>query len=153
MDDVYFMGEALEQARLALAVNDVPIGCVIVHENKIIGKGYNQRIFKKNALCHAEMLAIAEACAFIGDWRLEHTTLYVTVEPCPMCAGAIVQARIGTVVFGAANKKAGCGGSVMNILNHPGFNHRTTVVPGVMAEACGEMMRAYFSALRQKTDG
>ena len=149
LDYEFYMHEALQQARHALALNDVPIGCVIVYEGRIIGKGYNRRTHDKNALHHAEILAIGQACTFMGDWRLEGATLFVTIEPCPMCAGAIIQARIKTVVYGAANKKAGCAGSVLNILNHNGFNHQAETVPGVLGEACADLMRTYFSTLRQ----
>ena len=116
MDDEYFMGEALKEAKKAFEIDEVPIGAVIVHNNEIIARGFNRRNTDKNPLMHAEIIAINKAAAVIGDWRIEDCTIYVTVEPCPMCSGAIVQARIPNVVYGAPNPKAGCGGSVINIL-------------------------------------
>ena len=125
--DIKYMKSALAQAKKALKLNEVPIGCVIVHEDKIIGRGYNRRNTDKTALGHAEITAIRKAGKIIGDWRLEDCTLYVTLEPCQMCAGAIVQARIPRVVIGSMNPKAGCAGSVLNILQMPGFNHQCDV--------------------------
>ena len=118
-----YMKIALQEAKKAYDSNEVPIGCVIVYNDEIIGRGANMRITDKNVLSHAEIIAINEACGFMGDWRLEDCTLYVTVEPCPMCAGAIVQARIKKVVFGAENPKAGCAGSIVNLLQNDNFNH------------------------------
>ena len=123
---------------------EVPVGCVIVMEEQIIGKGYNCRNSAKNAIYHAEMIAISQACSYLGDWRLEGCSLYVTVEPCAMCAGAIVNSRIPTVVYGCANPKAGCAGSILNVLNEPRFNHRATVIPGVMEEECARLMSGFF---------
>lgn len=125
-----YMKEALKQAKKAYALGEVPIGCVIVHEGKIIGRGYNRRNTDKNTLAHAEITAINKASKVIGDWRLEECTLYVTLEPCQMCAGAIVQARIPEVVMGCMNPKAGCAGSILNILEMPQFNHQVKVHPG-----------------------
>ncbi len=150
LDDAFYMVQCLEQARQALALDEVPIGCVIAYEGQIIGQGCNLRNTNKNPLHHAEILAIEQACTHMGDWRLENTTLYVTVEPCPMCAGAIVQARIPRVVFATRNPKAGCGGSILNILNHPAFNHQVEVVEGVLAEESQTLLKTYFKQLREK---
>ena len=149
-EDERFMREALKQAKLAGKHMEVPIGCVIVHEGKIIGRGYNRRNTDASALSHAEILAIRRASGVIGDWRLEDCTLYVTLEPCQMCAGAIVQARIPRVVIGAMNPKAGCAGSIFNLLEEPRFNHRAEVVRGVLGEACSEMLQTFFRELRTK---
>ena len=149
MDYNYYMRKAIEQAKLAYDENEVPIGCVIAYDGKIIGKGYNKRNGRKNPLSHAEIEAINEACEVIDDWRLEKCILFVTVEPCPMCAGAIVQARIEEVVFGTRNKKAGCGGSVLNILDCDGLNHRVKITEGVMQEECGELMSDFFKKMRE----
>lgn len=149
MDFEFFMREALEQAKKAYDIDEVPIGAVIVRNGEIIAKGFNMRNTKKNALCHAEIFVINKACEVVGDWRLEDCTLFVTVEPCPMCAGAIIQARIPTVVFGARNKKAGCGGSVLNILNEPKFNHRAEVIEGVLSDECSMLMSGFFKRFRK----
>ena len=125
--DEFFMQEAIKEALKAQEINEVPIGAVIVHKGEIIGRGYNQRNSKKNPLYHAEISAINEAARVIGDWRIEECTMYVTVEPCPMCAGAIVQARIRRVVIGAMNPKAGCAGSIINLLQMDGFNHKVEI--------------------------
>lgn len=145
----YFMREALKEARAAFESGEVPIGCVIVYNNKIIGRGHNLRNNRKNPLCHAEISAINEAAAYIGDWRLEECTLYVTVEPCPMCAGAIVQARIPNVVFGTRNVKAGCAGSILNILDEPRFNHQVDVTEGILQEECAKPMGEFFKRFRK----
>ncbi|MCL2501185.1 MAG: tRNA adenosine(34) deaminase TadA [Defluviitaleaceae bacterium] len=142
------MREALLEARKAYGQNEVPIGCVIVRNGEAIASGYNRRNTLKNALAHAEIDAICQACETVGDWRLEDCTLYVTVEPCPMCAGAILQARIPVVVYGAANPKAGCAGSVLNILNEPRFNHQPQVIGGILAEECGALMSKFFTRFR-----
>ena len=147
--DEYFMKEALCLAKEALDMDEVPIGCVIVYEGKIIGRGKNRRNTDKNPLSHAEIIAINEAASFMGDWRLENCTLYVTVEPCPMCAGAIVQARIPRVVFGAKNPKAGAAGSVLNLLSHQGLNHKAEVISGILEGECVLMMKDFFK-LRRK---
>ncbi|MCD8036819.1 MAG: tRNA adenosine(34) deaminase TadA [Clostridiales bacterium] len=144
-----YMREALIEAEKAMESGEVPIGCVIVFDGKIIGKGHNLRNSKKNPLCHAEISAINEAAAYIGDWRLEECTLYVTVEPCPMCAGAIVQARIPRVVFGARNVKAGCAGSILNILDEPRFNHQVDVTEGILKEECAKPMGEFFKRFRK----
>ena len=143
-----YMKEALKQAKKAYALGEVPIGCVIVHEGKIIGRGYNRRNTDKNTLAHAEITAINKASKVIGDWRLEECTLYVTLDPCQMCAGAIVQARIPEVVMGCMNPKAGCAGSILNILEMPQFNHQVKVERGVLKEECSEMLSAFFRRLR-----
>lgn len=148
--DEKFMQAALEQARRAADIREVPIGCVIVRNGRIIATGYNRRNTDKNVLAHAEMTAIREACRKEGDWRLEDCTLYVTLEPCPMCAGAIVQARIPRVVIGTQNAKAGCAGSVMNLLKQPGFNHQCDVTYDVLHDDCAAMLTGFFRQLREE---
>lgn len=143
-----YMKEALKQAKKASALGEVPIGCIIVYEDKIIGRGYNRRNTDKNTLAHAEITAINKASKKIGDWRLEGCTLYVTLEPCQMCAGAIVQARITEVVMGSMNPKAGCGGSILNILEMPQFNHQAQVTRGILEEECSYMLTSFFKELR-----
>lgn len=143
-----YMKAAIREAKKAYALGEVPIGCVIVYEGKIIGRGYNRRNTDKNTLAHAEITAINKASKKIGDWRLEGCTLYVTLEPCQMCAGAIVQARIDEVVMACMNPKAGCGGSVLNILEMPEFNHQVKVTRGVLEEECSEMLKSFFKELR-----
>ena len=148
--DESFMKQAVKQAKKAYDKLETPIGCVIVHEDKIIARGYNKRNMKKNALAHAEILAINKASKVLGDWRLEDCTMYVTLEPCPMCAGAIVQARIPRVVIGSMNPKAGCAGSVLNLLQQDGLNHQVEVTKGVLAEECSGLMTSFFRELRKK---
>lgn len=143
-----YMKEALKQAKKAYALGEVPIGCVIVHEGKIIGRGYNRRNTDKNTLAHAEITAINKASKVIRDWRLEECTLYVTLEPCQMCAGAIVQARIPEVVMGCMNPKAGCAGSILNILEMPQFNHQVKVTRGILEAECSQMLKTFFEELR-----
>ncbi len=143
-----YMKEALKQAKKAYALGEVPIGCVIVHEGRIIGRGYNRRNTDKNTLAHAEITAINRASKVIGDWRLEECTLYVTLEPCQMCAGAIVQARIPEVVMGCMNPKAGCAGSILNILEMPQFNHQVKVTRGILENECSQMLKTFFEELR-----
>lgn len=145
-----YMKEAIRQARKAAALGDVPIGCVIEYEGKIIGRGYNRRMADKTVLAHAEILAMKKACKKMGDWRLEGCTMYITLEPCPMCAGAIVQARIPRVVVGSMNPKAGCAGSVLDLLHQPGFNHQVEMVKGVLEEECSQMLTTFFRELRKK---
>ena len=147
--DEKYMNAAMKQAKKAAAIEEVPIGCVIVYENKIIGRGYNKRNLKKNTLAHAEIIAMNKASKVIGDWRLEDCTMYVTLEPCPMCAGAIVQARIPKVVIGSMNPKAGCAGSVLNVLQTDGFNHQVEVETGVLGAECSEMLSSFFRELRK----
>ena len=144
------MKEALRQAKKAEKLREVPIGCVIVKDGKIIARGYNRRNTDKNTLAHAELQAIRKASKAVGDWRLEECTMYITLEPCQMCAGAIVQARIPRVVIGSMNSKAGCAGSVLNLLKEPGFNHQAQVVTGILEEECSEMMSGFFTELRKK---
>lgn len=148
--DERFMRAAIREAKKAAALGEVPIGCVIVYQDHIIGRGYNRRMIDKNVLAHAEITAIRKACRKIGDWRLEDCTLYVTLEPCPMCAGAIVQARVPKVKMGAMNPKAGCAGSVMNLLDEKGFNHQVEVETGLLGEECAAMLKEFFKSLRQK---
>ena len=147
-DDEYYMRKAMELARKGEALGEVPIGCVIVHEGKIIGRGYNRRKTDKSTLSHAELIAIKKADKKIGDWRLEECTLYVTLEPCQMCAGAIVQARIPKVVMACKNPKAGCAGSILDLFHEPRFNHQVEVTEGVLEEECSEMLSGFFRALR-----
>lgn len=149
-EDEKYMREAVKQARKAYALGEVPIGCVIVHDGKIIGRGYNRRNKDKSALSHAEINAIRKASRIIGDWRLEECTLYVTLEPCQMCAGAIMQARIPKVVMACMNPKAGCAGSILNIFDMPAFNHQVEVVRGVMEEECSQMLKNFFKELRMR---
>lgn len=151
--DEKYMRQAILQAKKAYANEETPIGCVIVCEDKIIARGYNKRNRKKNTLAHAELLAINKASRVMGDWRLEECTMYVTLEPCPMCAGAIVQARIPRVVIGSMNPKAGCAGSVMNLLQTDGFNHQAELTTGVLKEECSMLMSQFFQELRQKRKG
>ena len=146
-EDEKYMREAVRQAKKAYALGEVPIGCVIVHDKKIIGRGYNRRNTDKSTLSHAELIAIRKAGKVIGDWRLEECTLYVTLEPCQMCAGAIVQARIPRVVMACMNPKAGCAGSILNILDMPQFNHQVESVRGVMEDECAQMLRDFFKEL------
>lgn len=148
--DETFMTEAIRQAHKAGAVQDVPIGCVIVHEGRVIARGYNRRNADKSVLSHAEITTIKKACKKLGDWRLEECTMYVTLEPCPMCAGAIVQARIPRVVIGCMNPKAGCAGSVLDMLHETGFNHQAETVTGVMEEECSILMKEFFQKLRRE---
>ena len=147
---IYFMKEAIKQAKKAAKLDEVPIGCVITYQDKIIARGYNRRNTDKSTLAHAEISAIKKASKVIGDWRLEDCTLYVTLEPCQMCAGAIVQARIPTVVIGTMNAKAGCAGSVYNLLQEPRFNHQVDVIYDVLREECTEMLTTFFADLRKK---
>ncbi len=147
--DEKYMREALRQAKKAWALMEVPIGCVIVQNEKIIARGYNRRNTDKNTLSHAELNAIRKASKVTGDWRLEDCTMYITLEPCQMCAGAIVQARVGRVVIGAMNPKAGCGGSILNLLEMPEFNHQVDVERGVLQEECSAMLTEFFKELRQ----
>lgn len=148
--DRHYMQEALEEAKKAAALGEVPIGAVIVYKDEIIARAHNLRETTQNALTHAESMAIQEACSKIGSWRLEETTMYVTLEPCPMCAGAILQSRVPRVVYGARDIKAGCVDSLYRLLNDPRFNHECTVTEGVMAEECGKILTDFFKALRDR---
>ena len=149
-EDERFMREALRQARKAEKLDEVPIGCVLVKEGKIIARGYNRRNTDKNTLSHAELNAIRRASRREGDWRLEACTMYITLEPCQMCAGAIVQARIPRVVIGSMNAKAGCAGSVLNLLQMEQFNHQVEITRGVLEEECSAMLSDFFRRLRIK---
>ena len=149
-EDEKYMKEAMKQARKAYKLGEVPIGCVIVHEGRIIGRGYNRRNTDKNTLSHAELNAIRKASKKLGDWRLEGCTMYVTLEPCQMCAGAIVQARIPRVVIGAMNPKAGCAGSIINLLQMQQFNHQVQTDIGICGDECSTMLSTFFKELRKK---
>ena len=145
-----YMREAIRQAKKAAALGEVPIGGVIEHQGKIIGRGYNRRTTDHSTLAHAEIIAIKKACRSMGDWRLEDCTMYVTLEPCPMCAGAIVQARIPKVVMACMNPKAGCAGSVVDLLHQDGFNHQVETEVGLMGEECSQMLKDFFKELRKR---
>lgn len=145
-----FMMAAIEEAGKAAAIGEVPIGAVIVRNGEIVGRGYNLRETQKDPTLHAEMIAIREASEKLGGWRLIGCTLYVTLEPCPMCAGAIVQSRIEQVVYGARDPKAGCAGTLMNLLEEPRFNHQVPVKEGVLAEDCAQLLKDFFRGLRKK---
>ena len=149
--DEKYMREAIKQAKKAYALGEVPIGCVIVYEDKIIGRGYNRRTIDKNTLAHAEMMAIKKASKKMDDWRLEDCTMYVTLEPCQMCSGAIVQSRMKKVVIGCMNPKAGCAGSILNLLQMEEFNHQVELEIGVLGEECSAMMKQLFKELREKS--
>ena len=147
-EDERYMKEAIRQARKAEALDEVPIGCVIVYDGRIIARGYNRRNTDKNTLSHAELNAIRKASRKLGDWRLEGCTMYITLEPCQMCAGAIVQARVTRVVIGSRNPKAGCAGSVLNLLQMAEFNHQVELTEGVLTEECSNMLSEFFRNLR-----
>ncbi len=146
--DEKYMKEAIKQAKKAYALGEVPIGCVIVHDGKIIARGYNRRNTDKNTLAHAEITAINKASKKLGDWRLEECSLYVTLEPCQMCAGAIVQARVTEVIMGSMNPKAGCGGSILNLLEMKEFNHQVIVRRGILEAECSNLLTTFFKELR-----
>ena len=148
--DESFMKQAVKQAKKAYDKLETPIGCVIVYDGKIIARGYNRRNTDKNTLAHAEIAAIKKASKKLGDWRLEGCTMYVTLEPCQMCAGAIVQSRMTRVVIGCMNPKAGCAGSVLNLLQMDKFNHQVEVERGVLGEECSQVMSGFFRELREK---
>lgn len=147
--DEKYMREAIKQAKKAYEMNEAPIGCVIVCEDKIIGRGYNRRTTDKNPLAHAEMIAIKKASKKVGDWRLEDCIMYVTLEPCQMCSGAIVQSRMKRVVVGCMNAKAGCAGSILNLLQMDEFNHQVELETGVLEEECSLLMKNFFKELRK----
>lgn len=144
------MKAAVRQAKKAYSIGEVPIGCVIVYNGKIIARGYNRRTIDKNTLAHAEIQAIKKACKVMGDWRLEGCAMYVTLEPCPMCAGALMQSRIDECVIGCMNPKAGCAGSVTNILEMDGFNHKVKVSRGILEDECSFLMKNFFKELRSR---
>ncbi|OMF29072.1 tRNA-specific adenosine deaminase [Paenibacillus sp. FSL H8-0548] len=149
-EDQHWMLEAIEEAKKAEQIGEVPIGAVIVKDNEIIGRGYNLRETRFDPTAHAEMVAIRDACDRIGAWRLLDCTLYVTLEPCPMCAGAIVQARVKRVVYGTADPKAGCAGTLMNLLQEPRFNHETELTNGILQPECAYLLTQFFRRLRGK---
>ncbi len=149
-DEEKYMKEAIRQARRAWKLQEVPIGCVIVKEDRIIARGYNRRNTDRNTLAHAELQAIRRASRAVGDWRLEECTMYITLEPCQMCAGAIVQARIPRVVIGSRNPKAGCAGSILNLFDVPAFNHQVELTEGVLEEECSAMLSDFFRELRER---
>lgn len=144
-----YMKEAIKQAKKAYEIDEVPIGCVITHQDKIIARGYNKRNTNKNTLAHAELTAINKASKKLGDWRLEGCTLYVTLEPCQMCAGAIVQSRIDKVVIGSMNAKAGCAGSILNLLQMKEFNHQVEIEYGILQDECSAILKNFFQKLRE----
>lgn len=148
--DEKYMKAALKQAKKAYALKEVPIGCVIVQNGKIIARGYNRRNTDKNTLAHAELSAIRKASKKTGDWRLEDCTMYVTLEPCQMCAGAIVQSRLEHVVIATMNPKAGCAGSILNLLDMQQFNHQVTITKGVLEEECATLLSSFFKELREE---
>lgn len=151
--DTFFMKEAIKQGMKAYELEETPIGCVIVMDDKVIARAYNRRNTDKNTLAHAEILAIKKASKKQKDWRLDECTMYVTLEPCPMCAGAIVQSRMKRVVIGAMNPKAGCAGSIIDLLHMPEFNHQVVTEVGVCEESCSNMMSRFFQELRQRKNG
>ena len=148
--DERYMKEAIKQAKKAYKIGEVPIGCVIVYKDQIIGRGYNRRTIDKNTLAHAEMIAIKRASKWMDDWRLEDCTMYVTLEPCQMCSGAIVQSRMKKVVIGCMNPKAGCAGSILNLLQVEAFNHQVEMEVGILGEECSNLMTNFFKELREK---
>lgn len=145
-----YMKEAIKQAQKAYVIGEVPIGCIIVHEDKVIGRGYNRRITDKNTLSHAELNAIKKASKKLNDWRLDNCEMFITLEPCQMCSGAIVQSRIKKVYIGSMNPKAGCAGSILNLLQVPQFNHQVEIETGILAEQCSQMLKQFFRELREK---
>ena len=152
-DDIFYMKKALHQARRAAALGEVPIGCIILYEGKIIGRGFNLRRTKHTTLAHAEITAIRQACRVIGDWRLEGCTMYVTLEPCQMCAGAIVQSRLDRVVIGTDNPKAGCAGSILNLLQMKEFNHQVEITRDILKEECSDLLQEFFRDMRRREHG
>ncbi|MDA3847853.1 MAG: tRNA adenosine(34) deaminase TadA [Vallitaleaceae bacterium] len=145
-----YMAMALDEAKKAYAMDEVPIGGIRVYKDSIIGRGYNRRNTDKNPLAHGELIAIKEASDYLGDWRLEACTMYITLEPCPMCAGAIVQSRIPTIVLGAKNLKSGSAGTLINLLQVDTFNHQVEIIDGVMEDTCKDMLQQFFRELREK---
>lgn len=149
-NDEQFMMEAIKEAKKAEALNEVPIGAILVKDGKIISRAYNLRESKQSAIAHAELLAIDQACKEIGSWRLEDSTLYVTLEPCPMCSGAIILSRVKRVVYGAADPKGGCAGTFMNLLQDERFNHQCDVTAGVLGNECSQMLSEFFRGIRER---
>ncbi|MCM3571368.1 tRNA adenosine(34) deaminase TadA [Neobacillus mesonae] len=150
LQDEYFMQEAIKEAKKAEELNEVPIGAVIVHDGNIISRAHNLRESEQKSTAHAELLAIDQACRIRGSWRLEDTTLYVTLEPCPMCSGAIILSRVKRVVYGAGDPKGGCAGTLMNLLEDERFNHQSEVVKGVLEKECGELLSTFFRTIRER---
>jgi tRNA(adenine34) deaminase len=148
--DEYFMKEAIEEAKKAEELDEVPIGAVIVSQGKVIARAHNLRESEQNAVAHAELLAIDQACREVGSWRLENTTLYVTLEPCPMCSGAIILSRVKRVVYGASDPKGGCAGTLMNLLQDERFNHQSSVTKGVLETECGQLLSDFFRKIRDQ---
>lgn len=148
--DEHYMQYALEEAKKAAALGEVPIGAILVYNDNIIARGANQREAKQTTLSHAELFAIEEGNEKIGSWRLEDCTLYVTLEPCPMCAGAIIQSRIKRVVYGASDPKAGCAGTLMDLLQESQFNHQAEVTQGVLQNECSALLKDFFKAMRER---
>ncbi|MCU9615356.1 tRNA adenosine(34) deaminase TadA [Caldibacillus lycopersici] len=148
--DQYYMQLAIEEAKKAQEREEVPIGCVIVINDQVIAKGYNLRESNQNALAHAEMVAINQACEKLKTWRLENAELYVTLEPCPMCAGGIVMSRVNRVIYGASDPKGGCAGTLMNLLQDSRFNHQCEIKSGVLQEECGNLLTMFFKEIRSK---
>lgn len=149
-DNIHFMKEAIKQAKKAQKIDEVPIGCVIVMDGKIVARGYNRRNIDNNTLSHAELNAIRKASKKLGDWRLDGVEMYVTLEPCQMCAGAIIQSRIKKVYIGSMNPKAGCAGSVLNLLQVEKFNHQAQVYTGLLQDECSKMLTEFFKDLRER---
>lgn len=148
--DEQFMREAIKEAKIAEDLNEVPIGAVMVMEGKVVARAHNLREIEQNAVAHAELLAIDQACKKLGSWRLEEAVLYVTLEPCPMCAGAIILSRVKRVVYGAADPKGGCAGTLMNLLEDDRFNHQSEVTSGVLERECGQMLSDFFRKIRER---
>ena len=148
--DIFFMQMALKQAQIAYKKDEVPIGCVIVKDDVVIAKGYNKKITKNSALLHAEIVALKKAQKKLNDWHLNDCTLYVTLEPCPMCAGACINTRIKKIVFGEKEKKAGCCGTLYNLAQDARFNHRPQVVGGVLGQECGQILSNFFKSKRKE---
>ncbi|MBM4053958.1 MAG: tRNA adenosine(34) deaminase TadA [Planctomycetes bacterium] len=141
---VYFMRQAIKEAEKAAAINEIPVGAVIVHENRIVARAHNQKEMLKDPTAHAEMIAITQCAEYLQNWRLTGATIYVTLEPCAMCAGALVQSRIDRLVYGAVDKKAGACVSVMNLVQNPKLNHRLEVIPNILADECGDILKSFF---------
>ncbi|WP_144556053.1 tRNA adenosine(34) deaminase TadA [Bacillus sp. X1(2014)] len=148
--DEYYMKEAIKEGKKAEAMDEVPIGAVLVMDGEIIARAHNLRETEQNAVAHAELIAIDQACKETGTWRLEESTLYVTLEPCPMCAGAIILSRVKRVVYGAADPKGGCAGTLMNLLEDDRFNHQSEVTGGVLEEECGQLLSDFFRKIRER---
>ena len=151
MSDVHFMQQALDLARQAATLDEVPVGAVVVREGDVVGRGFNQPIGRHDPTAHAEVMALRDAARLLGNYRLPGCTLYVTLEPCVMCVGAILHARIGRVVFGASDPKTGAAGSVINLFAEDRLNHHAEITPGLMAGECGALLSTFFAARRQKT--